>query len=148
MRLLVVGCIALVVGIGIGLFEARASSIKYDYFLTGKDVPKMSDNFLNGYASGTYDTLRTVVWFANDDPQSKDDFTAATFTKQYQCLQQIPSSPEIVAWAKAYWAKNPNVVAANEIVSDACLYKPGQARSNVMTGGTGTGRTQGGTNHR
>lgn len=149
MRLLVVGCLALLVGIGIGLYGASAaSSIKYDYFLSGKDVPKMSDHFLNGYAAGTYDMLRTVVWLANDDPQSKDDFTAAVFAKQYQCLQQIPNASEIVAWAKDYWSKNPTVVAANELFADACLYKPTQAKTNMMTGGAGTGRTQGGTNRR
>jgi hypothetical protein len=149
MRLLVVGCVALLIGIGIGLYGASAaSSIKYDYFLTGKDAPKFSDGFLNGYAAGTYDTMETIVWMANDDPQSKDDFTAANLTGLYQCLQKIPGTAEAVAWAKELWAKNQSLVGANAVVNNACQYKPAQARSNAMTGGTGKRPSSNTANHR
>jgi hypothetical protein len=128
------------VGIGIGLYEARAAStIKFDYYLTGKDVPKMADAFLNGYTAGAYDTLETVVWMATDDSQSKDDFTAANLAGYYQCLQKIPNPGETVAFVKDYWAKNPNVIAANTLMVNACQYKPGQGKANTLTGGGGRG---------
>ena len=148
MRSIAVACVALLVGIGIGFYEARAAStVKYDYYLTGKDVPKMADPFLNGYAAGAYDTLETVVWMATDDPQSKDDFTATNFAGFYQCLQKIPSAAETVAFAKDYWAKNPTWIAANTLMINACQYKPGQSKANTMTGGGGKGSSVGG-NHR
>jgi hypothetical protein len=149
MRLFVVGCVALLIGVFIGVYGARAASnIKYDYYVAGKDVPKMADPFLNGYAAGTYDTIETVVWMANDDPQSKDDFTAANFTGFYQCLQKIPSAGEAVAFVKEYWAKSPNMIAANTLLINACQYKPGQSKANTMTGGAGKGPSRGGVNHR
>ncbi len=148
MRLIVVGCVALLVGISIGLYGASAASgIKYDFYLTGKDVPKMQDPFLNGYAAGTYDTMEFVAWLANDDPTSKDDFTAEKVAGWYQCLQKIPGSAEAVAWAKDFWAKNPNWVAANTVVVNACQYKPGQASANTLTRGPSKSRGSG-TNHR
>ena len=109
MRSIAIACLALLVGIGIGLYEARAAStIKYDYYLLGKDVPNL--------------------------------------TGMYQCLQKIPNAGETVAFAKEYWAKNPSMVAANAIFINACLYKPGSAKTNTMTGGGGKGRSQGGRN--
>ncbi len=148
MRLIAVGCVALLVGIAIGLHGASgASGIKYTYYLLGKDASKVSDPFLNGYTAGIFDVLETITWIANDDPQSKDDFTAANLTGYYQCLQKIPGSAEAVAWAKELWAKNADYVAANTVLFNACQYKPSQARSNAMTGGRGQG-SSGGVNHR
>ena len=130
MRLLVLGCVMFLVGAWFGFYEAHAASgIKYDGYLTGKNVPKASPDFLNGYAAGNYDTLAMVAYVANEVPKV---FNAEVFTKQYQCLQKIPTAGETVAWAKDLWSKSPDSFAAQEIFIHACEYGA-SARANTMT---------------
>ncbi len=146
MRLLVVGCVALLLGLSIGFYGASAAgTIQYTSYISGKDVPGKSSDFMNGYVAGAFDTLEWVVWIANDDPKTKDDFTPAYFTPLYQCLQKIPNAGEAVAWAKDIWAANPNNAAANLMAVSACQYKPSQAKSNTVTGGAGKGPSRGAT---
>lgn len=143
MRLFVVGCVTLLIGIVLGVYGARAAStIKYSSYLAGKDVPAKNTDYMYGYVSGTFDTLMFVTWIANDDPKSKDDFTPAYFAGFYQCLQKIPNAGDTVAWAKGLWAANPDLNAANLMLVDACQYQPGQAKSNTMTGGGSAGHTR------
>ena len=148
MRLFVVGCVALLIGILIGAYGARAASnIKYSTYLSAKDAQAKQDEYNYGYLSGTYDTLMFVTWIANDDPKSKDDFTPGYFANFYQCLQKIPNLGETLAWAKPIWAANPDWNAANAILVDSCQYQPGQAKSNTMTRGGSIGHTRNATFH-
>lgn len=131
MRLLALGCIVFVMGAWFGFYEAHAASgVKITGYLTGKEVPKYTDAFVNGYAAGNFDMLGMVVWMANDQPKY---FTPEYFTKQYQCLQKIPSTQETVAWAKAYWSKEPDVWAAEEITWNACDYAVSSSRTSTVT---------------
>jgi hypothetical protein len=144
MRLLVLGCVVFMVGAGFGFYEAHAASgIKYDGYLLGKNISKASPDFLSGYAAGTYDTLETVTYIANEVPKV---FNAETFTKQYQCLQKIPTAQETVAFGKDFWTKEPDVWAAQELFIHACEYGA-SARSNTMTKGGGRARVGGGQNN-
>jgi len=130
MRVLALGCVVFLMGAWFGFYEAHAASgIKYDGFLLGKDVPKQPAEYMKGYAAGSYDTLETVTYIANE---ASKYFTPEVFTKQYQCLQKIPTATETVAWAKEFWTKEPDVFAAQEIFMHACEYNA-SARSNTMT---------------
>jgi hypothetical protein len=134
MKLLVVGCVALLLGLSIGFYAASAASgIKYTGFVQGKDVPKMNAAFMNGYAAGVFDELAQVVWIANEQPKY---FTVDVVTKPYQCLQKITNTAEVVAWAKEFWNKEPDVWAADQLFNHACEYNA-SARANTMvkTGG-------------
>lgn len=132
MRLFALGCIVFLLGAWFGFYEAHAASgVKYDGFVQGKDVPKMSAGFMNGYVAGAYDMLGGTTWVANEDSK---DFTADVFTKQYQCLQKIPNASEGVAWAKDLWSKNPNAWASDILFAHACEYNT-SARANTMVKG-------------
>lgn len=126
--------VVFLVGAGFGFYEAHAASgIKYDGYLLGKNVPKASADFLAGYAAGNYDTMAVVTYISNEVPKA---FTAEVFTKQYQCLQKIPTAGETVAWAKDLWSKSPDTFAAQELFIHACEYGA-SARANTMTKATG-----------
>lgn len=141
MRLVVLGCVVFLMGAGFGFYEAHAASgVKYDGYIQGKDIPKMQAAFLNGYASGSYDTLSTVAWISNEAPKY---FTAEVFTKQYQCLQKIPTASETVAWAKEFWNAKPDSFAADQLFMHACEYNAA-ARANTVTKAGGPSHSMGG----
>lgn len=142
-RLVALGCVMFLIGTGFGFYGAHAASgLKYDGFLLGKDVPKQPAEYLKGYAAGTYDTFEWATWVANEAPKY---FTQEVFTKQYQCLQKIPTATEIVAWAKEFWNKQPESFAAGEILGNACAYKP-SATANTMTTSGGPAHSRAGKN--
>lgn len=142
-RLLALVCMVFLFGAAAGFYGAHAASgMKYDGFLLGKDVPKQPAEYLKGYAAGTYDSFEWATWVANEAPKY---FTAEVFTKQYQCLQKIPTATEMVAWAKEFWSKQPDSFAAGEILGNACVYKPA-ANANTATKGAGPAHSQAGKN--
>ena len=134
MRLLVLSCVVFLIGAWFGFYRAHAAGgLQYDGFLFNKNVSKKSADFLNGYAAGSYDTVALATQLANE---SAKYFTPQVFTKQYQCLQKFQTAGEIVAWAKAYWSKEPDSWAAESIFAHACEYDA-SARSNTMTKSSG-----------
>ena len=138
MRLFVLGCLVFLVGAWFGFHEALAAGgMQYDGFLFNKNVSKKSADYLTGYAAGTYDMVAVTTEIANE---SAKYFTPQVWTKQYQCLQKIQTAPEIVAWAKAYWSKEPDDWAAESIFVHACEYDA-SARSNTMTKSSGPGHS-------
>jgi hypothetical protein len=138
MRLLVLSCVVFLMGAWFGFHEARAAGgLQYDGFLFNKNVSKKSADFLNGYAAGAYDMVSVTAQIANEAAKY---FTPQVFTKQYQCLQKFQTANEIVAWAKAYWSKEPDSWAAESIFGHACEYDA-SARSNTMTKSSGPTRS-------
>ncbi len=138
MRLFVLSCAVFLVGAWFGFHQAHAAGgLQYDGYLFNKNVSKKSADYLSGYAAGTYDMLAASTQIANE---SAKYFTPQVWTKQYQCLQKIQTSSEIVAWAKAFWSKEPEDWAAESIFVHACEYDA-SARSNAMTKSSGPGHT-------
>jgi hypothetical protein len=142
MRWLALGSLVFLMGAWFGFYEAHAASgIKYDGFLVSKEASKKSDAFLNGYVAGMYDQLSTVAYLANERPEV---FTAATFNRPFLCLQKAQNTSEIVAFAKDFWSKQPDVWAVDVVFVRACEFSA-SARANTMTRTAGgVSRGQGG----